>query len=294
MKDRRRLKFCFQEHIAVEAIHRRWTGRERTTALAIYGAMTYLASVRHKQGGRDGFTAGRAEIAEAAGSKPATIDAYARVFEDELGLIRRDRKRDEHGRDLPSEWALETPSGSSPSAPPVGVPQEAHRGPSSAPEEPPPTRAQDTALPDSRHEEEESLSSSVYEVVSVLNTKHGQPDPPTIAAILAAAPDRDHLAVARRCAHWIDHEASATGRLSVAGVYRTFLERAEPERPSAQGVQRDWSAWVREHMPELADNETLLAVAATHASRTAHGGANPDPDQIRHRMADWLGPMEVA
>jgi hypothetical protein len=144
VKDRRRFPFCLQEHRAVELIHANWSGRERTTALAIYQAMTYLASVHYRDGGRDGFAATRAEIAEKAGSKPATVDVYSRAFV-AIGILVIERRQTEKGRDLASVWVLESAEVGVTEEEPSrlrGVPEGAPTGGSRrAPEEEPPTRA---------------------------------------------------------------------------------------------------------------------------------------------------------
>lgn len=151
----RRAAFCLQEHRALELIHGRWKGRERATAIAIYQAMTYVASLKHRDGGRSGFPATRAEIAEKAGSKPATVDAYAQQFI-ELGLLAIEPRQSESGHDLPNSWVLDTPSsdGGSSSVPPVAVggPVQHPRGSSSGAEQHPLTRAQQDVVEERKEE----------------------------------------------------------------------------------------------------------------------------------------------
>src|SRR5262245_31780006 len=108
VKDRRRWPFCWQERLAIGVIQARWSGRQRATALAIYLAMSHQASVCH-DGEHDGFQASRAQIAEAAGTKPATLDTYARDFV-QLGLLDIERRTTNRGHDIPSNWVLLSPS----------------------------------------------------------------------------------------------------------------------------------------------------------------------------------------
>jgi hypothetical protein len=264
VKDRRTAPFCYQEHSAIEAIQLRFSGRQRTTALAIYNAMTYLASVRFKQGGRDGFVAGRAEIAETAGSKPATIDEYAAILEGELGLISRERRTDERGADLPSEWCLKsTPR----------VTEEAHGGSPSAPEEAPPslTRARESAVdgrtrtsgpsspsranaldgsgPDDgggertevpitfgagndRHATKDQRRAQALRVQPILAdvAEMRGVEAPTLEAIehtIASLPERHHMDAADALAHWALHGAGKRAPIrDLSSLYRGFVSNA--------------------------------------------------------------------
>lgn len=101
MRDRR-IGFCYQEVPAVEAIHHRFRGKRRTTALAVYQAITYVANERRC---REDFTASRAEVAELAGVARTTLDTYAAEFE-ALGLVEVDRRRTGPMTNLPNTWTL--------------------------------------------------------------------------------------------------------------------------------------------------------------------------------------------
>lgn len=115
------------------------------------------------------------------------------------------------------------------------------------------------------------------QVRAALDTKHGRPDLEIIEELIAGFPDRDHLAVAERGAHWIEHEANATERLFVAGAYRTFLERAERVAPKRMGS----SDWVRENLPELDPTTIEFGFASVAANRLLAIGEPFTPDDVR-------------
>jgi hypothetical protein len=134
--DERRAPFCWQTHDAIERIRAQVSGPELKTALAVYLSLTYLASVRHAQGGRGGFAAGRKEVAAAAGVKPATFDKVAEALA-QIGLLEKRYRTDEVGRDLPPIWVLPEggPRGTR------GVSPEWGEGPPGVPPGDPPKRA---------------------------------------------------------------------------------------------------------------------------------------------------------
>lgn len=117
MRDQRRVAWCWQSVGALGAIRSILEGKERTTALAIYLAMTEIAN--EQRAVDEPFRATRAAIAERAGVTKRTLDRYADIFE-KLGLLEVVRRR-LGDRNLPNEWALLEPPDVSLAAPPSGV-----------------------------------------------------------------------------------------------------------------------------------------------------------------------------
>lgn len=105
MRDARRAPFCFQTATATTALRRRWQGKERTTAVAIYQAMTELANEARS----DSFSVARARLADYAGTSDRTIDKYAEAFVD-MGLLTVERRRLSTGGSLTNVWTLVEPS----------------------------------------------------------------------------------------------------------------------------------------------------------------------------------------
>lgn len=100
MRDLRSAPFCWQSCLALAAIRRRWRGQERTTALAVYQALTEIANEARS----DRFELTREAVAARAGASPRSLDKYASGLED-LGLLRRTRRRGDRAN-LPNEWEL--------------------------------------------------------------------------------------------------------------------------------------------------------------------------------------------
>lgn len=100
IRDLRSGGFCWVGCRELAAIKRTFTGKERTTALGIYLALTELANEARAQS----FQASRTAIAGEAGVSPRTLDRYAEVFV-ELGLLAVERHVDERGQG-PNIWSL--------------------------------------------------------------------------------------------------------------------------------------------------------------------------------------------
>ncbi|MBN1527964.1 MAG: hypothetical protein JW895_02825 [Thermoleophilaceae bacterium] len=75
--------------------------RERTTALAVYAALTLTANERRE---RTEFEASRQGLAAVGGTTDRTVDKYVAVFE-ELGILEVAR-RPRGGLHLPNLWTL--------------------------------------------------------------------------------------------------------------------------------------------------------------------------------------------
>jgi hypothetical protein len=116
VRDERRAPFCYQTHAALDALRSTFTGNRLATALAIYVCLTEAANRAGGSSARDGFTATRKDVADAAGVSPDTLDRYVAEMET-AGLLRRDRRRVE-GVNLPNVWVLLEPG----LVPPVAAP----------------------------------------------------------------------------------------------------------------------------------------------------------------------------
>lgn len=110
MRDGRLPPFCYQTVAATRALRQRFTGKERTAALAVYQAMTELANIRGGARARGGFEASRAEVAHFAGVGKRTVDRYAAIFE-QIGLLEIERQSDRYGQCHPNMWCLLEPGG---------------------------------------------------------------------------------------------------------------------------------------------------------------------------------------
>lgn len=117
VSDGRSAPFCFQTHSALDVLRDHFQGTKRVTALAVYVALTEAANRRGGASARDGFTATRADIAEAAGVSADTLDRYASDLA-KIGLLAIERRRVE-GVNLPNIWRLLEPVPVPPLAAPV-------------------------------------------------------------------------------------------------------------------------------------------------------------------------------
>jgi hypothetical protein len=116
VRDERRTPFCYQTHDALDVLRATFDGNRRATALAIYLCLTEAANRSGGAAARDGFTAARKEVADAAGVSADTLDRYVAEME-AAGILRRDRRRVE-GVNLPNVWVLVEPG----QVPPVAAP----------------------------------------------------------------------------------------------------------------------------------------------------------------------------
>lgn len=106
-RDQRRPPFCYQTSDALTVLREVFAGAKRATALAIYLTLTDVANTNWDDGGRNGFKAARAEIAELAGVSVDTFDRYVKEFET-VGLLHIERRT--IGKvSLPNEWSLRDP-----------------------------------------------------------------------------------------------------------------------------------------------------------------------------------------
>lgn len=97
----------------------RTSNPERTTALAIYGALTLLSTQQHR-GDHTGIVASRVVIAKKAGTSVKTLDAYLRRME-RRGLVLVERRR-AGMRNLESVYSLPSDPGELSSLPPLDAP----------------------------------------------------------------------------------------------------------------------------------------------------------------------------
>ena len=108
VEEQRLPPFCYQTRAALDVIRGEFSGTKRATALAVYVALTDLAARRHYNGGRNGYTAGRRELAAAAGVGIDTLDRYVKSLE-RIGLLNVLRAKVGESN-LPNRWALVEPS----------------------------------------------------------------------------------------------------------------------------------------------------------------------------------------
>jgi hypothetical protein len=256
--DERRSPFCWQEHAAVELIRRSFSGAELKTALAVYLALTYVASNRHAQGGRDGFAAGRKEVAAIAGIKPETFDKTAVVLAG-VGLIEKRPRTDEFGRDMSPLWVL--PPGDARAGTPPGGSTTSGGYPDGPLGDPPDKRARVT------QQEEDKLPTSLNKGQGV-RKGDGQDFPPdlpeklrpvavavaerlasvaaqrpgciavklgAVARAIRDSPGRDHAGVAGDLEHWLLYGNGQGAQCKdVVSRYRRFLD-GSPEVTSGGG-----------------------------------------------------------
>lgn len=104
MRDSRRAPFCWQDLQALALIRDHFEGRQVTTAIAVYVAMTEIANEQRD----DTFTASRAYIAEKAGSSVRTVDDYADGLI-ECGLLEKTERRTDRTKSLTNVWSLVSP-----------------------------------------------------------------------------------------------------------------------------------------------------------------------------------------
>lgn len=103
VNDGRLPPFCWIANDAMRMLHEQLSGKELNTALGIYSALAYMASVK-RDGEHTGFEATRRELSEAAGVTPRTLDHYGETLEG-MGLLRVVRRRNGEVN-LPNEWVL--------------------------------------------------------------------------------------------------------------------------------------------------------------------------------------------
>lgn len=266
--DERTPPFCWQAHDAIERIRAHFAGRRVQTALAAYLGLTYLASTRYREGGRDGFAASRKEVAGLIGIKTSTFDEIAGGLI-EIGLLDKRHRTDDTGRDIAPVWALPgtTSSGGSRGRYP-GVPASVPGGPLGEPEGDPPKRARVTEqekdnylgttsvsgrggarepadFPEGFPESLRPVARRVAEVLAGIAAHRPGAAAVRLGAVARAMrdyPDRDYLAVAGDLEHWLLYGNGQRAQAKdVARRYRFFLDGAPvlarpAERPSgAQG-----------------------------------------------------------
>lgn len=123
VRDERMSPFCWQARDATDLVREQFSGRERTTAVAIYQSLTDLASRHWRAGGRNGFQSSRKEVADYAGVSLRTVDAYCDRFV-ELGLLRVNP-----GNGYSNAWTLIASGGcAAPDTPQTGDAQRQHQG----------------------------------------------------------------------------------------------------------------------------------------------------------------------
>jgi DNA-binding transcriptional ArsR family regulator len=107
VSDVRRPPFCYQTHAALDLIRAHVPGARRAAVLGVYLTLTERANREGGAGARDGFTAARKELADAAGVSPATLDRHVATLE-KAGVIAVERRREGKSH-LPNRWVLIDP-----------------------------------------------------------------------------------------------------------------------------------------------------------------------------------------
>jgi hypothetical protein len=105
VRDTRHAPFCWQAKPALAALRAFYDGerlKQRSTAIAVYVALTEAASNQHQQGE---VAVIHLAIAEATGTSRSTVKRYLSEFED-IGLIAIERRKVEGGANLPNLYYL--------------------------------------------------------------------------------------------------------------------------------------------------------------------------------------------
>lgn len=239
MRDQRLAPFCYQTLAATAAIRERFDGKERTTALALYQAMTELANEARARE----FEVSRAELAEAAGVSVPTVDRYGKAFV-EIGLLVIEKRSDGRGGNLPNVWFLVEGEGGGKASLPPG---KANRGVNKG------IKAKGASKVDSEKElgsggefeggvgYPEAVKRSLPNVMTLLGriarAHHAAtPNAESVARAMCDFPDRDFESVANDFAFWALHGNGVRRKIkSVAGTWRNFLRKADAKRPRGQG-----------------------------------------------------------
>ncbi len=93
IRDIRQAPFCWQAKSALQRLRRHYSGerlKQRATAIAIYTALTEIASNQHSQDRVEAFVA---QIVNLTGTSEATVKRYLRDFEERIGLIAVERRK---------------------------------------------------------------------------------------------------------------------------------------------------------------------------------------------------------
>lgn len=99
-----RSQFCFQYLDDLHALRANTPAANLTSTFAVYLALTEMAAVQFKTGGRDGIVASRQSVAEAAGVSLRTLDTVMKRLA-KIGIVTLERRR-EGTTDLPSRYCL--------------------------------------------------------------------------------------------------------------------------------------------------------------------------------------------
>ena len=132
VRDHRKTSWCWQEKAALRLLRAHYDGerlKQRSTALAVYLALTEAASNQYSQGHVEVIQMG---IAEMTGTSRSTVKRYLSEFED-IGLIAVERRKLDTGTSLPNIYALLTPpstDGRHPATTGQGLPSTDGRHPS--------------------------------------------------------------------------------------------------------------------------------------------------------------------
>jgi hypothetical protein len=105
VRDTRHAPFCWQAKPALAALRAFYDGerlKQRSTAIAVYVALTEAASNQHQQGA---VAVIHLAIANATGTSRSTVKRYLSEFE-AIGLIAIERRKVEGGANLPNVYFL--------------------------------------------------------------------------------------------------------------------------------------------------------------------------------------------
>ncbi len=121
LRDIRQAPFCWQAKTELRQLRAYYSGerlKQRATALAIYQALTEIAS---NQGRSDRAETFVQTIVELTGTSESTIKRYLRDFEEDIGLIRVERRKAEDRVSMANIYSLLSIDGGGSTDEPGGV-----------------------------------------------------------------------------------------------------------------------------------------------------------------------------
>lgn len=121
LRDIRQAPFCWQAKTELRQLRAYYSGerlKQRATALAIYQALTEIAS---NQGRSDRAETFVQTIVELTGTSESTIKRYLRDFEEDIGLIRVERRKAEDRVSMANIYSLLSIDGGGSTNEPRGV-----------------------------------------------------------------------------------------------------------------------------------------------------------------------------
>jgi hypothetical protein len=120
-----------------------------------------------------------------------------------------------------------------------------------------------------------------------------------VEAAIEAFPTRHHMDALRKVEFNLLHGPGRHRHIvSLPALFRAYVESA-PEVKNAMTPARpepdtDWSAWVRDELPDYPPASDHFAAAVVRAHFCAIGGVHPSPDGIREQVESRYGPYRAA